>query len=61
MYNKETKSEFDIDKVIKKRPKIRRDFSDMKQTTNCLHDGDERIYYGNGFYYKKCAKCGEDI
>ena len=27
----------------------------------CDHSGDEVLHQGNGFIYKTCADCGEDI
>ena len=29
--------------------------------TLCDHSGDETLHQGNGFVYKTCADCGEDI
>lgn len=28
---------------------------------NCKHEGDEKITYGNGQYFKRCADCDEEI
>ena len=28
---------------------------------DCEHTGDEILHQGNGFIYKTCADCGEDI
>ena len=29
--------------------------------TSCEHTGDEVLHQGNGFTYKTCKDCGEDI
>jgi len=28
---------------------------------HCKHKGDEILHQGNGFVYKTCADCGDDI
>lgn len=33
----------------------------IKWHKKCLHEGDEIIKQGDGFVYKTCADCGEDI
>jgi len=33
----------------------------VSTTVNCEHTGDETLHQGNGFIYKTCADCGEDI
>lgn len=50
------------------------DFAKQEQTENCIipfvvvnevelcdHSGEEVLHQGNGFVYKTCADCGEDI
>lgn len=33
----------------------------LPKGTLCEHTGDEVLHQGNGFVYKTCADCGEDI
>ena len=33
----------------------------VSKSVNCEHTGDEILHQGNGFIYKTCADCGEDI
>jgi len=33
----------------------------MKEEEKCNHEGDEILHQGDGFVYKTCADCGEDI
>ncbi len=33
----------------------------VSKLVNCEHTGDETLHQGDGFIYKTCADCGEDI
>ena len=35
--------------------------ADVGKSVNCEHTGDEVLHQGDGFIYKTCADCGEDI
>lgn len=37
------------------------DLFSVSKSVNCEHTGDEILHQGNGFIYKTCADCGEDI
>jgi hypothetical protein len=37
------------------------DCKEHSEVELCDHSGDEVLHQGNGFIYKTCADCGEDI
>jgi hypothetical protein len=37
------------------------DLANISKSVNCEHTGDEILHQGNGFIYKTCADCGEEI
>jgi hypothetical protein len=48
-------------KIMEEYAQQKLDIASVSKSVNCEHTGDETLHQGNGFVYKTCADCGEDI